>query len=168
VPAAPTGVTATGGVNQVSVSWTAVSGATSYNLYWSKKSGVTTATGTKITGATSPYVQTGLTDSTAYYYIVTAVNSSGESASSAQVTATTNAAAPSLVCSYCHVSIPPTTGKHSFHSAFSCAICHGTGYSATTVNLTTHMNGVVNMSSGSGWNATSRSCSPSCHGLKNW
>jgi predicted phage tail protein len=168
VPAAPTGVTATGGVNQVSVSWAAVSGATSYNLYWSRKSGVTTATGTKITGATSPYVQTGLTDSTAYYYIVTAVNSSGESASSAQVTATTNAAAPSLVCSNCHISIPPTTGKHNLHSAFSCASCHGTGYSATTVNLTTHMNGVVNMSSGSGWNATSRSCSPACHGLKNW
>jgi len=167
-PAVPTGVSATGGANKTTISWTAVSGATSYNLYWLKQSGVTTATGTKITGATSPYVQTGLTDSTAYYYIVTAGNSSGESAASAQVTATTNAAAPSLVCSNCHIAIPPTTGKHSLHSAYSCAICHGSGYSTTTVNLTTHMNGVVNISSGIGWNATSRSCSPSCHGLKNW
>jgi fibronectin type 3 domain-containing protein len=94
VPAAPTGVSATGGANQVTVSWSAVSGATSYNLYWSKTSGVTTATGTKIAGATSPYVQTGLTASTAYYYVVTAVNGSGESPASAQATATTNAPAP--------------------------------------------------------------------------
>ena len=93
-PAAPTGVGATGGAKQVSVSWSAVSGATSYNLYWATTSGVTTATGTKITGATSPYVQTGLADSTAYYYIVTAVNGVGEGVASAQVTATTNAPAP--------------------------------------------------------------------------
>ena len=93
-PAAPTGVSATGGAKQVSVSWSAVSGATSYNLYWSTTSGVTTATGTKITGATSPYVQTGLADSTAYFYIVTAVNGVGEGAASSQVTATTNAPAP--------------------------------------------------------------------------
>jgi fibronectin type 3 domain-containing protein len=84
-------VTATGGANQVTVSWPVVSGATSYNIYWSKTSGVTTATGTKIAGATSSYVQTGLTAGTAYYYIVTAVNVSGESPASAQATATTNA-----------------------------------------------------------------------------
>jgi fibronectin type 3 domain-containing protein len=91
VPAAPTSVTATGGANLMTVSWPGVSGATSYNIYWSKTSGVTTATGTKIVGATSPYSQTGLTAGTTYYYIVTAVNVSGESPASAQATATTNA-----------------------------------------------------------------------------
>jgi fibronectin type 3 domain-containing protein len=96
VPAAPTGVTATGGANQVSVSWSAVSGATSYNLYWSTSSGVTTATGTKITGATSPYLQTGLAAGTTYYYIVTAVNGSGESPASVKASAATNAPAPVL------------------------------------------------------------------------
>ncbi|HEY6837296.1 MAG TPA: fibronectin type III domain-containing protein [Geobacteraceae bacterium] len=108
VPAAPTGVTATGGTQQVTVSWSAVSGATSYNIYWSTTSGVTKTSGTKITGATSPYLQTGLADSTAYYYIVTAVNSAGESAASAQATATT--AAPAIdgaalytqYCAGCH------------------------------------------------------------------
>ena len=94
VPAAPTGVTASGGAKQVTVSWTAVSGATSYNVYWSATSGVTTATGTKVAGATSPYAQVGLTDGTAYFFIVTAENAVGESAASAQVTATTNAAVP--------------------------------------------------------------------------
>lgn len=96
IPAAPTGVTAAGGVGQVTVSRGAVTGATSYDLYWSATSGVTTVTGTRITGATSPYVQTGLAAGTAYYYIVTAVNSAGESPSSAQVTTTTSTPAPAF------------------------------------------------------------------------
>jgi hypothetical protein len=87
-PATPTGVTAVGGTHQATITWTAVSGATSYNLYWSKTPGVTTATGTKIAAAASPAVQTGLSDGTTYYYIVTAVNSVGESAASVQVAAT--------------------------------------------------------------------------------
>jgi mono/diheme cytochrome c family protein len=88
-PAAPSGVTATGGTQQVTISWPAVTGATSYNLYWSTTTGVTTASGTKIGGVSSPAVQTGLTDATTYFYVVTAVNSAGESAASAQVAATT-------------------------------------------------------------------------------
>ena len=89
VPTAPAGVSATGGTNQVSVSWAAVTGATSYNLYWSNVTGVTPANGTKIGGVTSPAVGTGLPANTTYYYVVTAVNSSGESAASVQVVATT-------------------------------------------------------------------------------
>jgi fibronectin type 3 domain-containing protein len=87
-PSAPTGVSATAGNGQATISWSAVSGATSYNIYWSKTSGVTKANGTKITGATSPYTHTSLTNGSTYYYIVTAVNSSGESVESAQVSAT--------------------------------------------------------------------------------
>lgn len=124
VPAAPTGVTAVGGTKQVSVSWTAVSGATSYNLYWSATTGVTTATGTKVTGATSPNVVTGLADSTAYFFIVTAVNSSGESAASGQATATTNAAAIDGAalymhsCSGCHSgSLDPNNSAHILGSS---------------------------------------------------
>jgi fibronectin type 3 domain-containing protein len=165
IPATPTGVTATGGANQVSLSWTAVSGAASYNIYWATTSGVTKTTGTKIVNAASPYVQTGLAAGSAYYYVVTAVNNAGESAASAQAMATTNAAPPPT-CGSCHA-IPPAMGSHSAHS-FSCATCHGTGYSATTVNATTHMNGVKNVVGTSGWNATSRSCSNSCHGSRSW
>jgi mono/diheme cytochrome c family protein len=117
VPAAPTGVTAVGGAKQVSVSWGAVSGATSYNLYWSASSGVTIATGTKVTGATSPSVQTGLTDATAYFFIVTAVNGTGESVASSQVTATTSAAAIdgaalyAAECSGCHRALATSTKR---------------------------------------------------------
>jgi hypothetical protein len=65
-PSAPTGVTATPANGQVTISWTAVSGANSYNIYWSVTSGVTKTNGTKITGANSPYVQTGLTNGIPY------------------------------------------------------------------------------------------------------
>jgi len=53
----PAGVTATPGNGRVTIAWTAVSGAASYNIYWSNTSGVTTANGTKIAGAASPYIQ---------------------------------------------------------------------------------------------------------------
>ena len=96
LPAAPTGVSAAGATKQVTASWSAVAGATSYNLYWSTASGVTTVSGTKITGATSPYVQTGLNAGTSYYYIVTALNAAGEGPASAQFTASTSAPAPVL------------------------------------------------------------------------
>jgi len=91
VPSAPTGVTATAGDGKVTISWSAVSGATSYNIYHSTTSGVTKTTGTKITGVTSPYTHTGLTNGMTYYYLVTAVNSSGESVESAQKSATPTA-----------------------------------------------------------------------------
>ncbi len=108
VPAAPSGVSASGGAKQVTLSWAAASGATSYNVYWSSTAGVSTATGTKVAGVTSPYVQTGLADGSAYFFIVTAVNAIGESAASAEATATTNAAAIdgaalyTQYCSGCH------------------------------------------------------------------
>jgi inhibitor of cysteine peptidase len=87
-PPAPTGVSASAGNGQATISWNAVSGATSYNIYWSTTSGVTKTSGTKITGAASPYSHTGLINGTTYYYIVTAVNSFGESSESSQVSAT--------------------------------------------------------------------------------
>lgn len=85
----PSGVTATPvSTSEVDISWSAVSDATSYNLYYSTTSGVTTATGTKIFNVTSSYKHTALTTGTTYYYLITAVTTSGESEASAQVSAT--------------------------------------------------------------------------------
>lgn len=82
----PTGVFASAGNASNSISWTASSGATSYNIYWSTTSGAGTS-GTKITGVSSAYTHTGLTNGTTYYYVVTAVYAGGESAGSTQVSA---------------------------------------------------------------------------------
>ena len=85
--AAPAGVTATAGDGQVSVTWNAVVDATSYNIYYGTTAGVTTTTGTKVTGATSPSTVSGLTDGTTYYFVVTAVNAGGESVISSEASA---------------------------------------------------------------------------------
>ena len=140
VPAAPTGVTATGGANQATLSWSAVSGATSYNVYWSTTSGVTTTTGTRIAGVTSPFVHTGLSAGTAYFYVVTAASSAGESGPSVQTTATTTAAAINGAalyaanCQGCHGTLATSSKRTRTASQIASAIAN-VG-SMTGINLT--------------------------------
>jgi hypothetical protein len=96
---APAKVKAYLGAEQIAVSWKAVSAADSYNIYWSTSPGVTKANGKKIKDITaSPYKHTKLTNGTTYYYIVTAVKGSQESAPSAEVSAKPSAAFK--VCTY--------------------------------------------------------------------
>ncbi|MFC5470743.1 glycoside hydrolase family 44 protein, partial [Cohnella suwonensis] len=86
-PSAPTGLTATAGNAQASLSWSASAGATSYNVKRATTSGgpyTTVATGVTATG----YADTGLSNGTTYYYVVSAANAVGESANSSQVSAT--------------------------------------------------------------------------------
>lgn len=85
-PGAVSGVGVAAGNGATTTTWTATSGATSYNLYWSTNSGVTTSSGTKISDVTSPYSHTGLANGTRYYYILTAANSHGEGTASSEVT----------------------------------------------------------------------------------
>lgn len=82
-------------------------------------------------------------------------------------TAPAPAPAPSPACGSCHA-IPPATGQHAKHRSRSCATCHGSGYSTTTVNAATHNNGVKEVGGTSGWDSTSRTCTNSCHGRESW
>ncbi len=93
-PSAPTNVTATPGNGQVTISWDAVSGATSYNIYWAIESGVSKDTydGNIEDITSTSYTHTVLTSGTTYYYVITAENSYGESDDSSEVSATPNAA----------------------------------------------------------------------------
>lgn len=96
-PSAPSGVSATPGNGQVMVSWNGVSGATSYNIYMASAAGISKsnytslAGGMKHSGATSPFIHTGLTNGTTYSFVVTAVNAAGESEESDEVQATPDA-----------------------------------------------------------------------------
>ena len=82
-PVAPTGLTATPGNAQVSLSWTAAGGATSYNVKSAAVDGGPYSTVTNVTGTS--YLNTGLRNGTSYYYVITAMNAGGESGPSSQV-----------------------------------------------------------------------------------
>ncbi len=86
-PSGPVGVVVSANDAANTLQWNSVSGATSYNIYWSTTSG-TGVSGTKISNVSSPYTHTSLANGTTYYYVITAVNSVGESASSVEVSGT--------------------------------------------------------------------------------
>jgi hypothetical protein len=89
-PAAPTGLSATAGDNQVSLSWSATTGATGYQIY----RGISSGNESLLASATqsqSTYVDSTAANGTTYYYKITAVNSAGESPQSAEASATPSA-----------------------------------------------------------------------------
>jgi chitinase len=80
-PATPTGLTATvNSSSQITVTWSASSGATSYDLQ---------VDGVQKTSVSSPYVDSGLAANSVHTFAVRADNSAGDSAFSSLVSATT-------------------------------------------------------------------------------
>ncbi len=85
-PPAPAGLTANVVDSQVALTWPVTSGATSYNVKRSTANGsgyapIANTTGTNLTDS-------GLTNGTTYYYVVSAVSSLGEGPNSNQASAT--------------------------------------------------------------------------------
>src|SRR6266704_393296 len=85
-PAAPTGVTAMTGNGQATLSWLAVTGAASYNVYVSSSTPVTTGN-TKTSVGSPGATLSSLTNGTPVVAAVTAVNAGGESVLSSGVCA---------------------------------------------------------------------------------
>jgi fibronectin type 3 domain-containing protein len=104
-PAAPTGLQQTGeGDGRVSLSWNAVAGAASYNVYRSPVSGggYVRASSAPVTGTT--FTDTGLANAHLYYYVVRALDAAGnESADSNEVSAL-----PHLTIGWANLQWPPT------------------------------------------------------------
>ena len=92
VPETPQNFMAIPSDGQVTLSWTQLPGVT-YDLFFSTNAGFGLANGTEISAVTPPYVHEGLTNDTVYYYLLTANNSSGTSAPTAEVSATPGAPA---------------------------------------------------------------------------
>jgi hypothetical protein len=81
VPGAPTGLSGTASGTSVNLSWSAASGATTYNVY---------RNGTKVGSPSgTSYTDSGLSANTSYTYQVSASNSAGEGAKSSSVSVTT-------------------------------------------------------------------------------
>ena len=81
----PTRKTSTPIISDVTLGWDDVPGATSYNMYWSDKPGVNKKNGIKISNVKNPYKMTGLQKGKKYYFVVTAVDASGESEESEEI-----------------------------------------------------------------------------------
>ena len=89
-PAAPTGLSLTATNNQVTLFWTASSGATGYNVEGSTNNGGPyNVIGANVTSLS--FTNTGLINGTPYFYVVSALNANGEGDSCAQVSGTPGA-----------------------------------------------------------------------------
>ena len=95
---APTATTATPGTSQIVVSWTAstASGLTGYKVYRGTTPNPTTQIGALVPAGTTTYTDTTPTSGTTYFYRVTAVSASGESAASRDAAAQTGATTPTV------------------------------------------------------------------------
>ena len=87
-PPAPTGLTPNAGNGQVTLNWTAVSGATGYDVYRGTTSGGETllAAGTNV--PTNTFTDTTAVNGTQYFYYVTALNGNLQSGKSNEISAT--------------------------------------------------------------------------------
>lgn len=84
----PAGMTATGQTNRIALSWTSVSGATSYEVLRSTTSGSGyTVIRTNAGNASTTFTDTSVANYTTYYYVVQAASSSGVSLYSTEVSA---------------------------------------------------------------------------------
>jgi autotransporter-associated beta strand protein len=95
-PAVPGSLAATGGNQQIGVSWKASTGATGYTLVRGTSSGVYPTTVLSNAAVTS-CTDTGLTNGVVYYYAVSAISLGGTSANSAPVSATPSRSSGALV-----------------------------------------------------------------------
>jgi fibronectin type 3 domain-containing protein len=97
VPSGPTNLTSTSGSGFVTLHWTASSGGpTSYSIYRGTKSdGEATTPVATVSGTTTTFTDTGLTNASSYYYMVAANNAAGVSPDSNEIIATPGVTLPS-------------------------------------------------------------------------
>src|SRR5207253_2828678 len=144
LPAPTRLTTSTASTSQINLSWTASSGATSYNVLRSTTSGGPYAQGACGVTSTS-YSDTGLTALTTYYYVVQAVDAGGTSANSSPASATTQVQSVSVTISPTSVALAPNATQQ-----FTATV---TGSSNTAV--TWEVNGVTGGNSTTGTVSTS-------------
>ncbi len=137
-PTAPTNLVATAANAQVNLTWNASAGATSYYVKRSTTSGTEAQIATV---STTSYSDNNVSNGTKYYYVVSAYNSYGQSANSAEVNATPAVPAPAapsgltanVVDSQVALTWPTSSGATNYYVKRSTT--NGNGY-AQIVNTT--------------------------------
>jgi len=131
-PGATSGLAATAGNAQAALTWTAASGATGYGVHRGTASGGPyTTIKSNIVGTS--YTDTGLTNGTAYYYVVTATNAEGEGPSSNEAPATPAAPATPTTTALASAPNPSASGQSV---TFTATVTSGSGVPAGTVTFT--------------------------------
>jgi choice-of-anchor B domain-containing protein len=130
-PGAPSGFSAAPGNGQVALTWSAASGASGYKVQRGTTSGGPyTTVKDNIVGTT--FTDTGLTNGTAYFYVVTATNAEGVS-NSIEVSATpTPASTPTTTT----LSASPNPSTFGQSVTFTATVTSGGGVPAGTVTFT--------------------------------
>ncbi len=84
--------------SRIKLTWTPITGATAYNLYWKSdfNDGGVTQADNVIRNIQSPYTHIGLSNGTPYYYRLSAINDGGESALSDEVNAVPQVVVPGV------------------------------------------------------------------------
>jgi hypothetical protein len=130
LPGTPSGLTAVAGNGQVYLKWAAVAGATSYTVKRSTSSGGPYSN--VVTGETNTYyTNTGLTNETTYYYVVSATNGTGEGSNSSEASATpTNKAVFSMGTYQTPASTGQQTITHTLGMTPKAVIVYASGNSS--------------------------------------
>jgi|GEM_PF-3280901 len=140
-PSPPSAVLATAGDGQVTLSWTAPSGAVSYKVYRGTSAGGESSTALA-TPTTTNYVDTAVTNGTTYYYVVTASNGSCSSGNSLEASTTPVCTPPSvpgtLTATKGDGQVTLTWGASAPLPATSYTIARKTGAGGTYADLSTH------------------------------
>jgi predicted CxxxxCH...CXXCH cytochrome family protein len=138
-----------------------------------------TFTGVAAQGSASTFTRTSDTAATCATYCHGRFTGGATTASPSWVSTT------AMTCASCHGATGNTLTRNHTRSnhRIACSVCHGDGYTATVaggdntgtgVDAATHVDGgktIVIRASGTGirsWNASTRTCTASCHGSKTW
>ena len=128
---APGSLAATPGSEQVSLTWTAASGATLYNIHRATVSGGP-YTPIQTGWAGTSFTDTGLTNGAPYYYVVTATNAAGEGPPSNEASATPFAP----VATSTALASAPNPSAFGQSVTFTATVTSGSGVPAGTVTFT--------------------------------
>ena len=136
VPDPPTGVSATyQSANDWNyITWNAVSGATSYKIYWGTSSGVTESSNVMGPTSTTDYGHSGVVPGYCYYYKVVAVDPGGESNLSSEI----SACVPELIDTIAPVTTAsPSGGSYSTAQNVTLTCSDGSGSGCSKIYFTT-------------------------------
>lgn len=138
----PTNVTVTD-TSPITLTWTAVTGATSYKIYRSTETGTSASKTLLASGITvTTYSDTSTSSGTTYYYQVVAVSSDGVSSASSEVSATAGSSTDSFVVVGTVASSQITLTWSTISGAVSYNVYRGTT-SAVVTNKTEIKSGVT-------------------------